>query len=175
MGKDLIHEVKDGVSHLFNTRSSSNLEGGLGHPGDKKDDVIAALLEETRALRATVTTLQEQVDHGKNGTTTYYASDMAVKSGHKLHEIPKRGLPAKFVAGLIEDIRKLLVCDVIWCTCLQYTYTVHLTTARFSVCVLVYIPIDLSDFNPRLNTSSYVNVVSEEEERRVAQIGAEIK
>ena len=35
--------------------------------------------------------------------------------------------------------------------------------------------IHLADFNPMLNTSSYVNVVSEEEERRVAAIGAQIK
>mmetsp|Transcript_6299 Transcript_6299/g.13616 ORF Transcript_6299/g.13616 Transcript_6299/m.13616 type:complete len:478 (-) Transcript_6299:553-1986(-) len=34
--------------------------------------------------------------------------------------------------------------------------------------------VHLSDFNPRLNTSSYVNVVSEEEERKVAMLGAEI-
>jgi len=32
----------------------------------------------------------------------------------------------------------------------------------------------MSDFNPKLNTSSYVNVVSEEEERHVAAMGAEI-
>ena len=33
----------------------------------------------------------------------------------------------------------------------------------------------LMDFNPRLNTSSYVNVVSEEEERKVALMGLEVK
>ena len=132
---DLIHEVKDGVSHVFHRRSSQ--DSASDQPDKNKDAVIAVLLEETRALRDTVTTLQKQVHHDKNGTMTYYSSAMAVKSGHKLQEIPKRGLPAKFVAGLIEDIH-------------------------------------LSDFNPRLNTSSYVNVVSEEEEKRVAQIGAEI-
>lgn len=34
--------------------------------------------------------------------------------------------------------------------------------------------IHLCDFRPRLNTSSYVNVVSEPEEREVALLGAEV-
>ena len=33
----------------------------------------------------------------------------------------------------------------------------------------------LMDFNPRLNTSSYVNVVSEEAARKVALMGLEVK
>ena len=54
-----------------------------------------------------------------------------------LHAIPKQGLPAQFVADMIEDVH-------------------------------------LNDCNPRLNTSSYVNVVSEEEERKVAALGAQV-
>lgn len=34
--------------------------------------------------------------------------------------------------------------------------------------------IHLCDFRPRLNTSSYVNVVSEPEEKEVALLGAEV-
>jgi len=34
--------------------------------------------------------------------------------------------------------------------------------------------VHLSDFNPKLNTSSYVNVVSEDEEKQVAAMGAQI-
>lgn len=105
---------------------------------DNKDAIIATLIEETRALRATVTKLEEQVDHDKNASFQYYSSNLVTTyEPHRESYIPDRGLPAKFVAERIENAH-------------------------------------LCDFNPRLNTSSYVNVVSEEEERKVALMGSEV-
>ena len=43
---------------------------------DNKDAIIATLIEETRALRATVTKLEEQVDHDKNASFQYYSSNL---------------------------------------------------------------------------------------------------
>lgn len=108
----------------------------MGNQDQDKDAVIATLLEETRALRDTVTQLKDQVQYDKDIATTYYASTLA-STPIDLHAIPKQGLPAQFVADMIEDVH-------------------------------------LNDCNPRLNTSSYVNVVSEEEERKVAALGAQV-
>ena len=113
-------------------------DGGTADDGAKKDVVIATLLAETRALKETVAQLKRQVEHDRDASLTYYASHAASENNWAHQGIPQKGLPAKFVSNLIQDVH-------------------------------------LGDFNPRLNTSSYVNVVSEEEERRVATMGAEIK
>jgi len=138
MGKDsnLVEEVTDKVASHLHIHHADGKPHQQQQPS--KDAIIATLLEETRSLRNAVTKLSQQVDYDKNAALTYYASDLSTRSNQQYLEIPAKGLPAKFVAELIENVH-------------------------------------LNDFNPRLNTSSYVNVVSEEEERRVAAIGAEIK
>lgn len=101
-----------------------------------KDAIISSLVEETRKLRATLSKLEEKIEHGEAFDTTFAASKYA--SLHlKRGEIPSDGMPAKHVARLINDVH-------------------------------------LCDFNPLLNTSSYVNVTAEEEEQAVALIGAQI-
>lgn len=99
-------------------------------------DYVASLQKELADTRNVVRQLAKRIEHGESFDTTYAASCYASKS-HNFNEIPEKGMPAKHVSTMIEDVH-------------------------------------LCDFNPLLNTSSYVNVTSEPEEMKVAAIGAQI-
>lgn len=99
-------------------------------------DDVASLQRELAETRNIVKQLEKRIQHGESFDTTYAASCHA-RTSHNFDEIPQRGMPAKHVSTLIDDVH-------------------------------------LCDFNPLLNTSSYVNVVSEPEERAVAALGAQI-
>mmetsp|Transcript_20035 Transcript_20035/g.33913 ORF Transcript_20035/g.33913 Transcript_20035/m.33913 type:complete len:607 (-) Transcript_20035:474-2294(-) len=97
---------------------------------------VAALKKELADTRDLVKMLADRIKHGESFDTTYAASSYA-SIAHDFNSIPLRGMPAKHVASMIEDVH-------------------------------------LCDFNPLLNTSSYVNVTSEPEEKAVAAMGAQI-
>lgn len=97
---------------------------------------VAALQTELAETRDLVKLLAERIKHGESYDTTYAASSYACNAVN-FNTIPQRGMPAKHVVTMIEDVH-------------------------------------LCDFNPLLNTSSYVNVTSEPEEKAVAAMGAQI-
>lgn len=97
---------------------------------------VVSLQKELAETRSLVKKLTDRIARNENYDTIYAASCFASHS-HDFNKIPEKGMPAKHVATVIEDVH-------------------------------------LCDFNPLLNTSSYVNVTSEAEERKVAAMGAQI-
>ncbi|KAL3802921.1 hypothetical protein ACHAWO_003553 [Cyclotella atomus] len=129
-----------------------------------KDALIASLVEETRRLQATVSNLEEKIRLGESFDTTFAASKYSSDGEGAYGEIPQTGMPAKHVVSLMchLQMRRVPLGNT------KHIFHLICTQAR------IIDNVHLCDFNPLLNTSSYVNVTAEDEEKAVALMGSQI-